>query len=509
MATVRREYERREYLEEERAYSLRDFFTFLFRRRRVVIGFFLAVVSTVSLWTLLVPPTYETKATILLKKSRAEVSLGSGPNLVTEEDLNSEIQILTSRQLIQEVLTGLGIDESRRPRSRFDGARAVLQAVLRKPKLTYLEENVLVLERDLSVNPIRSSNMLSVSFRSKDRQGATEVARALTERYLERRTEIYQSAHAVSFFEQEAQSAKERLGKAEANLGEFLKGAETIMVKTPEGSDPMAVEKELALQRLSQTLVRLAEIRSALGEQRMTVAELEARLAGEPERLASSNRYNLNPAVEEIEKGLVSLELRRDALIQDFRPESRQVQDVRAQIELAKQQLRGAQKQVGSIDRTEPNPVHQALRTRVLHAQAELEGTRVRYEALERQGSSDRQVIDDLNEKSFALEKLNREVKSAEEAYLLYRRKFEEARISAAMDQEKIVNVSIVQPAQKPLKAVSPKKMVNLMIALILGLVGGVGLALLLEYFDHTFTTGLDVERRLNVPHLASIRETG
>jgi capsular polysaccharide biosynthesis protein len=73
------------------------------------------------------------------------------------------------------------------------------------------------------------------------------------------------------------------------------------------------------------------------------------------------------------------------------------------------------------------------------------------------------------------------------------------------MDRQKMVNVSIAQEAQEPLKPVAPKKALNMALALILGSTGALGLAFTRHYFDHTFTTGEDLERRLGIRHLASI----
>ena len=56
----------------------------------------------------------------------------------------------------------------------------------------------------------------------------------------------------------------------------------------------------------------------------------------------------------------------------------------------------------------------------------------------------------DLNRRSLDLERLSREVGLAEEAYLLYKKKHEEARISAAMDAQRLVNVTVAQPARPP-----------------------------------------------------------
>ena len=55
------------------------------------------------------------------------------------------------------------------------------------------------------------------------------------------------------------------------------------------------------------------------------------------------------------------------------------------------------------------------------------------------------------------------------QSYRLYLTKFEESRISDAMDTEKIANVKLIEPAQLPLKPVSPRIRLNMVLAVFLG----------------------------------------
>jgi uncharacterized protein involved in exopolysaccharide biosynthesis len=240
-------------------------------------------------------------------------------------------------------------------------------------------------------------------------------------------------------------------------------------------------------------------------QQTERVAALEAQLASEPDRLPSSLRLNQDPTTEELERALVTLQLKRDALVRDFTPENRQVRDVEEQIQAAQKRLKGAEERVASINRTEINPIHQGVKAQALSARADLTGARARYESLRTQVASQRQQLDQLTQKSLTMDGLRRETKAAEEAYLLYQRKHEEARISAAMDQQRIVNVAIAQPAKRPLRPVSPRKSLNLLLGLLLGAIGGLGLAFVAEFFDHSFTSGHDLEVRLGIPLLGAI----
>jgi uncharacterized protein involved in exopolysaccharide biosynthesis len=91
--------------------------------------------------------------------------------------------------------------------------------------------------------------------------------------------------------------------------------------------------------------------------------------------------------------------------------------------------------------------------------------------------------------------------------YLLYAKKREEARISQALDHEKIANVSIIDPASVPLVPVRPNRKVNLAMGGILALLVSFGLTFGLGYFDNSIRTSRDIERQLNIPVIVTIPE--
>lgn len=66
-------------------------------------------------------------------------------------------------------------------------------------------------------------------------------------------------------------------------------------------------------------------------------------------------------------------------------------------------------------------------------------------------------------------------------------------------------NIQIIQKVKTPEKAVSPNKALNILVAFILGLIVGVGVALLLEFLDNTFKSKDELEKALDLPVLATI----
>jgi uncharacterized protein involved in exopolysaccharide biosynthesis len=495
---------------DEGSFSLRDLLTIVFKRRRLILSFFLTAVVLTLLATFLLPPTYEATAAILVKKSSAEMPLVPTESSqliisqVTEADLNSEIMILKSQQAIEDTLHGLGVDESWRREGRLQRAQRAVADLLGAPRLSYFDEMVLKLEKKIEVSPIRKSNVLQITYRHTDPEWATRVVQGLTERYITRRTQLYQSPQAVPFFEEETRAAEARLKKAERALEAYSRQA-GVSVLGGVDTQSLGAEKQATLERLAGFESQYGEAAVQVRQQTERVAALEAQLAREPERLPSSQRTNLDPTTEELERALVALQLKRDALIQDFTPENRQVRDIEDQIQATQARLKAAEERATSINRTELNRVYQELRAQLLVARADLQGAHARYDSLQAQVASQRRQLEELNRKGLTTDDLRRETRAAEEAYILYKKKHEEARISAAMDQQRIVNVSIAQPALRPLKPVAPNKLLNLLLGLLLGTFGGLALAFVTEYFDHSFTTGRGLEARLGIPLLGTI----
>jgi capsular exopolysaccharide synthesis family protein len=109
-----------------------------------------------------------------------------------------------------------------------------------------------------------------------------------------------------------------------------------------------------------------------------------------------------------------------------------------------------------------------------------------------------------LNERFNEYDRLSRELDTSRILHdsLLKRMKEHSARI-----QEKNVKVWVVEPATPPRGPFKPKKVLNLILALIVGTVGGVGSAFLLEYLDDTIKTPEDIENKFNTPVLGVVEK--
>jgi len=499
--------------------SLRDLLTVVFKRRWLIVAITAAAVAVAVSVCLLLPPSYEVAATLLVSRARAEVPLAPTDSTqaiargVDEKELNSEVEILRSRKLIEETLESIGVATSRPDdEARWVGAvspiLSLVRSALGREGLSPFDQKVIELQSDLQVNAIRQSNVIRVGLVSQDPEWATRFIQTLTERYIQQRVERNQSQQVVAFFEEQMRGAEARLRQSEEALEAFSGTAGFTISKGPLGTDSLASQKSLILNRVAELRNELADAGTKVQELSSQIANLKSRLAEEPERLASPNRSYRGPEGEVIEQRLAELRLERDALLQDFKADSRYVRDIDTQIQLAEARLADVRAQVDTIDGTEANPLHQELKGELLRAEVERDATRARYRSLSEQVNRYQANLDALNKNAFELEGLQREARAAEEEYLLYRKKVEESRISAAMDQQRLINVTIAQPAQRPLTPVGRGLKMVVVLAFLCGLLGGLGAAFGTElYLDRSFTTGEEMERRIGLVHLASIPE--
>jgi capsular polysaccharide biosynthesis protein len=89
--------------------------------------------------------------------------------------------------------------------------------------------------------------------------------------------------------------------------------------------------------------------------------------------------------------------------------------------------------------------------------------------------------------------------------YRAYLARAEEARLSNAMDAEKLASVKVIERAKAPLHPLNAKLGLKMLMAVLFGLIGGLGLAFVREMWSDRFETVDDVESYLGLPVLASV----
>ena len=152
------------------------------------------------------------------------------------------------------------------------------------------------------------------------------------------------------------------------------------------------------------------------------------------------------------------------------------------------------------------NSIRQNLISSLYQSEADLNAKTARESVLTRQIEDIKAELGKLDRHAAKLKEISGAISSAEKFYARYVDQREEARV-AALSDPKMTNVRVVHYASIPEIPVL-SRMALIQIGCLLGLLVGVGLAFVLEFFDHSLNNKEDVEYYLDLPLLASIPET-
>ncbi len=328
---------------------------------------------------------------------------------------------------------------------------------------------------------------------------AATVVNTLVNFYLDRHLDVHKSPQSYEFFQEQSQILRDRVKQSEENLEAFKK--EHAVTSLEE-------EKSLSLKQEAELRTALNQTLSQEAETGNRISQLHEQLVTTPKTIPLDEEINRNPyAINTLQAKLVELELKEHELLSKYTDESRLVQNVRDEIRTVKRKLAEQEAREYGKTRSGVNTVYQNLQQEILRNQAELKALRAKEETQRAQLTGYQEKLEKLNRIEKELNDLKQQVEVDRQNYRLYLTKFEESRISNAMDTEKIANVSLIEPARPPIKPVSPKIFLNIVLSIFLGGIGGLGLAFFSEYLDDSLEKNEDVENHLGLPVLASIPE--
>ena len=225
-------------------------------------------------------------------------------------------------------------------------------------------------------------------------------------------------------------------------------------------------------------------------------------------QLQATVKYN--PMIQTMQERLLTLEMDKQRLLTLYTENDRRVQDKQLEIEAQRKRLAEVQAQqwVPDNEVTQLNDRRRDLEEKILAArlvgpEEQVPAARAPRRSPPRCGSA----CGIWDWRTSQKQALLREIQASSEAYLLYRKKAEEARITAAMDENKITNVAIGELASRQGAPVGPPKNLSLLFAVMVGLVSGVGGAFLREFFDGSIKSEHEIRSSVDLPVLGSIPE--
>jgi uncharacterized protein involved in exopolysaccharide biosynthesis len=496
--------------ENTRHTTARDFLTIGFRQRRVIITTFAVIFAAVILIAVFLPKQYESQMKILVRHDRADSVVTAEREApqqvrteVSEEELQSVAELLKSKDLLTQVVTACDLQKQDEHSFLAWVSSKITPADDGIPGVTSDEKigrAVLALEKNVEVRPIKLTNLISVSYKAADPHQAVRVLNTLSSLYLEKHLAMHRVPGAFDFFHQQAEEYRSALAKSEERLADFG-GQEGVVSPT--------LTREITVRKLSEFEAAAQETQATILETKQRIQTLESQLASLSPRHTTQIRTLDNPQLmERLKSTLLELELKRSALLTKFEPTYRPVQEVDQQIAQAREAIVAAEKAPLKDETTDRDPTYEALRSELAKGNTDLATLQARAAATSSMIRSYRAESQRLDHQEVLQQDMLRAAKANEENYLLYLRKQEEARISDALDRQRISNVLVAEAATVPLKSQGRRLLFVFLGTLFAGL-ASVMVGLVVDRWDPSFRTPQEVQDFLGSPVLAAFPRNG
>jgi succinoglycan biosynthesis transport protein ExoP len=468
--------------------DLKEYWSVIYRRRLFILAIMAAVLLLVLTATLIQTPTY--KATSLLQIEREST------RVVDFDDVNpaersgdkdfytTQYELLKSHSLAERVITDLNLAPQSDPSQQgllawvmrlfedkeVDSFATVEQAGQLKASSDKIDK-VNAFLSSLSIEPVRNSRLVKVSFVSPDPVLAARITNTYAQSFismnLEKRFEA--NAYAKTFLE-------DRLLQVKAKLEE----AERAQVEYARQNDIFSFDKEggtTSGQNLQEFNVAMAKAE----QERIKAESLYSQINAQSSNLPRELENNL---IQQLKSERARIESDYQDKLKTFKPNYPAMQEMTARINEITMQIN---KEIASV------------RTAVKSS----------YEAAQRQESMLRSKLSeskgevlDQQSRSIQFNILKREADTNRQLYDGLLQRLKEVSVAGGVGAN---NIMVVDKADIPNNRFKPNIKLNLLIGLLLGTFAGIGLAFFIEYLDDTFKSGDDIERSLGLPLLGII----
>src|SRR5215469_4587479 len=454
---------------------LYDYLLILRKHQWLILTFLVTVVTIVSIATFRMNPVYSTSAKIEIERENSNILPFQGAGsydfeVDLENYIETQARILTSQTLALQTIRNMSLAGN--PEFSDGGTyEAFASGTLKNQKLP---SGIGAFLGSLTVRRIPTTHLMEVSFESTDPQLASRILNTHLENYIEQnyKSRYEETADATKCLQSELDELSVRVRRSEDARIAYERNNQIWSVDDRNDKSNVATARLADLNK---------ELTDAQSESLKKQALYEFAKSGD---LDAVSQIRDNSILQDMQRRSAELSIVYNDAVNQYGPNFPKVQRLQAQRKDLDEQMVRARK--GIITQLESDyreaKQHEDLLSRALDDQ--------------------KAEVNAMSEKMIQYNILKREAEANKLLYDSLETKLKEAQISSGL---KSSNIRIVDPAVVPSAPSRPAKTRNIALAFLVGLVGGVGLALLREYLDNTVKTPDDVETLVRLPSLAVV----
>ncbi len=484
------------YQEPEERIHLRDYLAVIMKRKWVVVSFLASVVIITMVVTFMTTTMYQSTVVIRIGQDQGGDPLKTPQILQPDQPdfYQTQYEILKSDALAEKVIRKLNLDKNpvfRTPNNVLleaigRAADSVVKWVSALPARIGIGDSpqkghrpsgemplylINLFQKRLQVVPVKNSQLVQVSFSAASRELSVSVAKAIADAYIGYNLEsrVDSSKEAKEFLRGQIELTKTKLEDAEKKLNDFASKNGIIYLDSDK--------KSVLVQKLSEITTAL----SAMTTERMQKEALyrEIKESGDDNPIVLNNTL-----IQQLKKEYATLESEYSNKLKTFTPDYPSMKNLKGQMDTIHNRI---DKEKGEIQASIASDYKTALKK-----EAYLKGAF---------DSQQRKVLD-FQDKAAEYQTLKREADVSKELHNTLLQKFNEVGITA---MSQATNIQVLDYPHYPMIPATPQTLLNFVLAIVLGLMGGVGLAFLIEYFDNTVKDTREIEKRTSLPSLGMV----
>ncbi|BHH84229.1 GumC family protein [Desulforhopalus sp. 52FAK] len=483
---------------------LSDYWNVIKKRKGLITSFLVITVFATAVASVLMTPIYEASSRMAVEKETSTSPI-TGDRVDFENyqsqmlNFNTHFALIKSKPVIKNLLADLEKAGHDTEELEAGGLKGIIKALLAQVKdgvknikaniktllnieqheLTEQEElDLLVaeLQKKVVISNVRDTRLLAIKVLDASPEMAALLANMLAKKYIEfdLATRLDSDNQNLEWLNKEVYSLKKRLEDDERKFYEYKQKNKVFSL---EGKQKVIDQKITELNNeFLLTKTRRQEIEAKLGE--------ISKQMKDGADIGYLRSILDNSSIDNIYSNLTSLELEKSRLGKVFKGKHPKILQVTEEIDKVRSKLK-----------VELNKEIENLRVQKTILQN-------REEVMEDNLGEFEQDALDTSSQELTYTILQRNMDTSQKLYDTLVTKVKE---SGVISSGASSNIRIVEMASVPMSPVKPNKAKNVLLALILGLFGGVGLAFFLEYIDQSFRTEEDVENFLGLPVLSVI----
>lgn len=446
---------------------IREVLTILFAQKKIVLGtccLFLAVTLVVAFFF---PPLFNVEGQIMIRGKKAQKAPETLEKTelkvldITQEDLNTEMRIIHSKEVAQNTVRSLKNSGQMYQNLPLEGQQ--------------FNKAVKKIIRNLEVELVPKSNVLSISMLGNNPDRMLSIMETLFNEYVRYRSKLDRVEGQEAFYKREIDTFRQKIQTLESDLIGIAKRAGTPEpVREIESNNLLRKELQKVSGELEREAIDLQE----------TIRMLDRAL--DSKRL-SFYSFIENPSINALSGRLQDLYMERGQIARIYSDQSKKLRHVDEQLEDTFVSLKS------EVDSYKEN-----LNARLTIVRGKQEAIKKRLDIL-----SKRNI--DLYMLSIESQRVERDLDLLKQSYKTFATRLGEANISSRSSAQGLFSISVLSRPSYSGRPVFPNKGTFIPIGLLAGLVTGISLAFLKEYFEHTFKKPEDTERFAGLKTIVSV----